>query len=194
MKYLVYSALLINMLLANTTMCYKNNIKDISTVEDKKFDGGKCNSTYSITDMKKNKWTIDDIKISKNDKNLFNFIYILKNNETKKVVSPNKIDYSKLSKVMETNKKIETQKDSLKNGEKVYNMHCKSCHGTKGEKTPGSSLALNTMSLDDLQYTMRAYRQNEQDKGLAIIMKPYADLIMATEVKEIFEYLKQLNK
>ncbi len=175
---------------ANTTMCYINNIKDISKVESKKFDGGECKGKYSIDDMKAKSWSVDDIKISKKD-NGFDFIYILK----KDIKSSSKIDYDKLSKVVEKNKKEDEKKLIFSNGEKIYKTKCQSCHGSKGELTPQNvSLAINKYDLDTLQDTMRAYTWNEQDKGFAMVMKPYADIVTPKDIKGIYEYLKSINK
>jgi len=194
MKYLICTILFANILFANSTMCYKNKITDVSTVENEKFDGGECNSTYSILDMKKSGWNISDIKISqKND--LFNFIYILKKDTKVKAISNGKVDYAKLSKIIKEDKQKQEDKIAIKNGKRIYNKNCKLCHGLKAELKPqNTSLAINTFNLEQLQDTMRAYTWNEQDKGFAFVMKPYAEVTTPTDIQNIFKYLKTINK
>ena len=195
---LLASILALNVFIfANTTMCYKNNIKDISTVESKKFDGGECKGKYSITDMKKQLWSVDDIKISKKDDG-FDFIYILKK-ETNSLVAPavsnTKIDYDKLSNNI---KKKEEQNNKLKrlsNGKKIYINKCKSCHGTKGELTPyNTSEAINKFDLDTFKRAMRDYSMDEKNNGFAMVMKPYSEIVSSTDIEDIYEYLKSINK
>jgi len=182
---------------ANTTMCYINNITDISTVENKKFEGGECAGKYSIKDMKKQSWNVDDIKISKKD-NGFNFIYILKK-ETKSVVVPTvsntEIDYDKLSNNIKNKEEQNNKVKSLSNGKKIYINKCQSCHGAKGELTPyNRSEAINKFDLDTLQSMMRDYTMDERDNGSAIVMKPYAELVSKEDIDGIYEYLKSVNK
>lgn len=194
MKYIVSVLITSIALFANNTMCYKNNITDISLVENEKFDGGTCDGEYSIFEMKAKNWTIQDIKISqKGDK--YNLIYILKKEEIIGISSSNEIDYEKLSKIVKKDKKKEKESLSIKNGKRVYNKNCKSCHGFKGELTPqNTSLAINTLSLEDFQYNMRAYSWGDQNKGFAMVMKPYADLTTKNEINNMFNYLQSINK
>jgi len=177
---------------ANTTMCYINNIKDISTVENKKFDGGECKGKYSISDMKKQSWNVDDIKISKKDDG-FNFIYVLKKEIL--VSNVNNVDYDKLN---DNIKNIKKEKEKIKNleiGKRIYIKKCQSCHGDKGELTPyNTSSAINKFDLDTLQSTIRDYTMDERDNGAAMVMKPYADIVSPKDIKGIYEYLQSVNK
>jgi len=192
MKYITLLILYTIVLFANTTMCYKNNITDISTIEDKSFDGGECNSKYSISNMKKNGWIIKDIKISQKDEK-FNFIYIL-SKKSKDALS-NNIDYAKLTKVLKSQGKKNNEKLSLQKGQEVYNKVCKSCHGLRGEElASNNSLAINTLSLEQLKDIMRAYSWGEQDKGAGIIMRSYASLVSSYDIDNIYKYLKSINK
>jgi len=197
MKYLISTALVSTIAFSSTTMCYKNNIKDISTVETKKFDGGECMGKYSIDDMKNNSWNISDIKISQKD-DKYNFIYILKK-QTKSIATPTvvnqKIDYNKINKTLKENKLKNKEIQSLKDGKRVYINKCQSCHGAKGEQTPyNTSAAINKFSLDKLKDTIRGYTMDSYNNGFAIIMKPYADLISDEDLENIYKYLKSINK
>ena len=60
-------------LMAQTTMCFKKDVQDLTQLEDIKLNGGECKSAYSLNDMKKDGWEVSDIKINNND-----YIYILK--------------------------------------------------------------------------------------------------------------------
>ena len=80
MKKAILSTILLlssTSLLAETTMCFKENHKSMTTIESTPLDGGICNSKFSINDMKAKGWSVDDIKISQTA-NGMNFIYILK--------------------------------------------------------------------------------------------------------------------
>ena len=180
-------------LLANTTMCYKNNHNNPATIEQQIFDGGECQGQNSIDDMKANGWEISDIKLSNGD-NGFNYIYILKKSSNSKV-SNQKIDYQKLSKnLKQTQDKIQYEKDII-DGKRYYTKNCQQCHGLKGElKSMGTSRPLNTLSFDEMVDSIRGYEYNEYDRGMAIIMIPYANLIIQNDLKKISIYLQSINK
>jgi hypothetical protein len=58
-------------LLADTTMCFKENHKSMTTIESTPLDGGVCNGKFSVNDMKAKGWNVDDIKISQSSTELF---------------------------------------------------------------------------------------------------------------------------
>ena len=78
------TSLLTQSLLAKTTICYKKDWKSPSTIETTKLDGGECDSKYSFNDMKKNGWSLKDIKIEKGKSGL-NYIYLLTDEKQIKV-------------------------------------------------------------------------------------------------------------
>ena len=89
MKKAILSTILLlgsTSLLADTTMCFKENHKSMSTIENTPLDGGICAGKYTVNDMKTKGWSVDDIKISQTA-NGMNFIYILKNGSTVAVQS-----------------------------------------------------------------------------------------------------------
>ncbi len=67
-------------LLADTTMCFKENHPSMATIETVPLNGGACGGKYSINDMKNEGWSVEDIKIE-NTKIGKNYIYILKKEE-----------------------------------------------------------------------------------------------------------------
>lgn len=75
MKYLVLLSLLLSTLVAEKTLCYKNDVENGSQNKYIPLQGGKCQQLFSATDMETNGWTIDDFKVVKN-KDKFNHIYI----------------------------------------------------------------------------------------------------------------------
>ena len=80
MKKAILSTILLlgsTSLLADTTMCFKENHKSMSTIENTPLDGGICAGKYTVNDMKTKGWSVDDIKISQTT-NGMSFIYILK--------------------------------------------------------------------------------------------------------------------
>jgi len=62
---------------AQTTMCFKQNHADLVTIENAKLDGGECASQKSSNDMKKEGWTIADIKMTPSASGT-DFIYLFK--------------------------------------------------------------------------------------------------------------------
>lgn len=65
---------------AQTTMCFKENHKDMSTIENTALHGGECKGFKSAKQMNNEGWKTDDIKIT-STKNGNNYIYIFKKEE-----------------------------------------------------------------------------------------------------------------
>jgi hypothetical protein len=89
-KILLLSAtcLLSNNLLAQETVCFKNSVEKPSLIENIALDGGVCNGTLSLNQMKKDGWNVLDIKIIPAD-NKFNYSYYLIKNDNNNVSSNN---------------------------------------------------------------------------------------------------------
>ncbi len=194
MRYILF--LLPAFIYANTTMCYKNNWNDPSTIESEKLDGGECKGEKSIGQMKNEGWSVDDIKISSGDKG-FNYIYIFKYNKTKQNDNNTSlnIDYKQLAVSIEENKKDEQAKENLKEGKKLYVKLCEQCHGKKGElRAKGTSRPLNSLSIDDIKESIKGYNRQDYDRGLAILMRPYANLVNNIKLEQIKLYLDSVNR
>ena len=75
MKYLVLLSLLLSSLVAEKTLCYKNNLDN--SIQDTKttLQGGKCQKIFSANDMVENGWKLDDFKVIQNN-GKFNHIYV----------------------------------------------------------------------------------------------------------------------
>ena len=209
MKKTIISSLLLlgsTSLLANTTMCFKENHNSMSTIESTTLDGGECKSLYSVNEMKSKGWSVDDIKITTTS-NGMNFIYILKQANTNLnsniVPSLSSEDMEKrilanLQKKKEEEQKAKELEEKLNledEGEKLYTTKCQSCHGQKGElEARGYSRAINSLSLEEMQVTIRDYTQGTYDRGLAMLMQPIANSITFTDVEKVYAYLQKINK
>jgi len=184
---------LTSFMMADTTMCFKKDWIDPSTIETTTLDGGKCASNKSLVDMKKDGWAVEDIKIS-SGKSGMNFMYVLKKGGSV-ILSDGDLE-ARLNKIQdkreEKAKKVKIAKAKA-NGGKIYKTTCASCHGLKGEKRVSNSNALNSMSIDEIEIAMRDYRIEERTGLTAMLMKPYADLVQADEVKSIAQYIKTLK-
>lgn len=185
---------------AQSTMCFKENHKSMSTIENTKLSGGECKDLYSLSEMKKAGWEVKDIKVTpKND--TYSFIYILNKKEN------NSLDKNLKDEIIQELKNEEKEKELIKeknlaiksydDGMKIYKNNCASCHGVKGEKKVfGSDIALKDMTLDDIKYAIRSYTIDDKDYGYGsqYIMKGYASSTTTNEIKDIYNYLQNLNK
>ena len=184
-----------SVLLAETTMCFKSNWSDPSTIETTPMDGGKCAGISSIETMKSNGWVTEDIKIS-SGKTGMDFIYVLKKGG---VVALSDGDLeSRLNQIQdkrEAAKKEAKIKETAANGQKIYDHHCASCHGKNGELEPyNSSKQLTAMSEDEIIKAFREYSNDDKDNGMAIIMKPYVGLVFGDDLEAVAKYIQTLKK
>ena len=186
------STLGLTSLYAETTMCFKENHKQFSTIDATKLDGGECKSQKSAEDMKKEGWTVDDIKI-----NGTNYVYIFKKQTTLSTVNMAELERKVLEK-LEIRKKEEREaakreirmQKSL-TGQKIYTNKCQNCHGEQGEVDYNTSRAINTLNLDDFLTTIRDYGLGEYDRGQAFVMTPY--VIGKNDAQNVYIYLQSLK-
>lgn len=195
--FIAFSLLSTSALLAQTTMCFKENHNSMATIESTPLDGGLCSSTKSLADMKKDGWSVDDIKIepSTNGKN---YIYILKKEaQTLSTMDEEKLEQRIMQRLEErkvqeqAKKKKEAMMQMSRSGKELYIKQCQSCHGEKAEKKAyGSSRPLVELSLEDMQLSIRDYLLGDYDRGKAFIMKPYAEILHNKDVKNIYSYIR----
>lgn len=189
---LTLGAIATTSLYAETTMCFKENHKSFSTIDKTKLDGGLCLGAKTSIDMKKEGWTVDDIKI-----NGSNYIYIFKKQTTLSTVNMVELERKVLEKIEERNKeakaaaKSEMRREKSISGQKQYTNRCQSCHGEKGEVPYATSRAINDLNLDDFLTTIRDYGLGQYDRGQAFVMSPY--VITKTQARNIYIYLKSLK-
>ncbi|HIP13471.1 MAG TPA: c-type cytochrome [Arcobacter sp.] len=195
-----------SLIVANTTMCYKQNWTNPATIETVKLNGGKCLNSKSLQDMENEGWVVSDIKINPTSNNTgMDYLYILKKDtySTKKII-PNQsfeslaysnttINQSPNDTMIEYKKKQESKLMATK-GKKLYRRDCLSCHGENAEiRAYGVSNALNTLTYDEFEVAIRDYDLDEKDNGFAIIMKPIATSLSVPEIKAIHKYLETLK-
>ncbi|PLY09589.1 MAG: hypothetical protein C0626_11545 [Arcobacter sp.] len=196
-KLLSLLALSTTLSFSQTTMCFKQNHKDFSTLEKTPLDGGACDSKKSLTQMKTEGWSVSDIKIDNN-----NYIYILKKDElTIKNIDLQALE-NQILKRLEQKEEIENKNDLAErkmrmsiSGKNMYIQKCQSCHGEKGEALPGQSRALDNMSLFDFMQTIRDYNNGSgYDRGTAFQMLPYANLMDKKDINNVYLYLQSINQ
>lgn len=208
MKKAILSTILLlgsTSLLADTTMCFKENHKSMSTIENTPLDGGICAGKYTVNDMKTKGWSVDDIKISQTA-NGMSFIYVLKTATAATTTSSNftgnqaQMEANILAKleqkkVAEEKAKVEQElKDTAVISKELYTNKCQTCHGTNGEKSAyNTSRPLKDLSLEDMQESIKNYKIGKVDSMNANIMTPYANFVDYKEIKGINAYLKELN-
>jgi len=91
-------------------------------------------------------------------------------------------------------KKKKDIKDAKEEGKKLYISTCQRCHGTKGEiEASNTSKALNKMTLEEMEVSIREYTIDNKDNGMAILMNPYSDSLSDDDLYNIDQYLKTVN-
>ena len=81
-----------------------------------------------------------------------------------------------------------------KSGKDLYTNTCQTCHGEKADLKPyNTSRALIDLSLQDMQLAIRDYMIDDYDRGFAMIMKPYANMLNDKKMKEVYSYIKTLK-
>ena len=189
-------ALISTLSFSATTMCFKQNHKDMSTIETTPLDGGQCKGEKSLSQMKKEGWSTSDIKIDGNS-----FVYILKKEQETSSLDIERLKQQIISEMEDTKKEkqrmaLEKKKLAMsKSGKKLYQSTCQSCHGPKGEiEAMNVSRPLNTLSFEDMEIAINDYLLGDYDRGRAVVMQPYAAKINNNDLKNIYSYLKQINK
>lgn len=186
---------------AQTTMCFKENHSSMSTIESTALDGGVCASTKSVQDMKKEGWSVSDINVEKG-KNGTNYIYIFKKDEIINGTALNEDELEqRILKRLEERKKVEVEMKKQKalqrmsqSGKRLYINKCQSCHGEKAEKIDGPSRALVNLDLAEFQTTIRDYVLGQYDRGQAMRMTPYANLMDSNDIKNVYSYIQSFKQ
>lgn len=209
MKKAILSTILLlgsTSLLADTTMCFKENHKSMSTIENTPLDGGICAGKYTVNDMKTKGWSVDDIKISQTA-NGMSFIYVLKtatavsNTSSSNFVGNQAQMEANIIAKLEKKKEEEIKAKEIKeiqeaaiDGENIYVNKCQNCHGTNGEKSAyNSSRPLKDLSLEDINVSIKDYKNGRIDSQNATLMTPYANYLDEKTIKGIHGYLNKIN-
>lgn len=208
MKKAILSTILLlgsTSLLADTTMCFKENHKSMSTIENTPLDGGICAGKYTVNDMKTKGWSVDDIKISQTATGM-SFIYVLKtatavtNNSSSNFtgnqaqMEANIIAKLEKKKEAEEKAKIEQELKEVKiDAQNIYINKCQNCHGTNGEIIKNNSRALKSLSVEDMEESLKDYKLGRSDKINLINAPMHTNNLDSKTIKGIYTYLKELN-
>ena len=191
-----------SLLSASTTMCFKKDHMDPSTIDSTALDGGKCKGSFSANDMTKKGYEVDDIKIT-SGKNGLDYIYIFKKGSTVTASNNNGMPMSKAQMkayLKEINQEEKAQKEkeekegSIKLGEKIYKSSCIKCHGNGTIRAYNTARPLIELNEEEIKSAIRAYNLSEKDNGMAILMKPIADSLIDREIKSVATYIQTLKK
>ena len=186
---------------SQTSMCFKENHKNVSTISSTTLDGGECKSLYSLEDMQKQNWKIEDINISSNEYGK-TYVYILKKNETTiSFLDEEKIEKRIMQRLQNRKKEeIEDKKQEVKytmskNGKELYINKCLSCHGANAAlKAQNTSRPLADLNYSDMKIAIRDYTLDDYDRGRAFLMKPYALMLSNKNLKTIYSYIQSLKQ
>ena len=200
LKFLLLSLLSTNILYAQQTLCYKENLSSISEIEYVNLDGGICKGEKNLQDMKNESWIIDDVKINPiNGK--YSFTYVFKKYNQQNVSSDN-ID-EKINKILaqrkvkakqERKEKIRLAKlQRITDGKTLYENKCSSCHGIKAERRPRFSRKLSTLHEFSYFQKMKEYSVGSVESPIAYQMEPIAQFLKDKELTNIYLYLRTLK-
>jgi cytochrome c553 len=196
LKKSLYMICTASLLSAATTMCYKKDHLDPSTIENTSLEGGKCAGKRSVTDMKKDGYIVDSMKLQNGTDGL-NYIYVFEKKHLNTPVYSNKTvtdaqltaQIEKIQKTKELQKVTDKAVDSLEDGKRVYETTCKSCHGDGTISAYNTARPLKSLTLEEMQISIREYSNGGKDNGMAILMIPYATSITSNELKAVYNYL-----
>ncbi len=180
------------MLIADTTMCFKKDWMDPSTIESTVLDGGKCLGSKSLVDMKQDGWLVDDIKISSGNTGM-NFMYILKKGDLVMTTDQMEEKLVAIQEKREKKKNEETIVDSVALGKTKYIDMCQRCHKDGKVQAYGTARPLVSLDLEELKHQMNMYSLDQKKGGLVILMKPYADLLSQGDIENVYNYLQTIK-
>lgn len=182
---------------ASSVMCYKNDHFDPGTIETTALNGTVCGGKLTVVDMKKDGYIVDDIKISTGT-NGMNYMYIFKKRNSPTTIATGTVLTKEQIRatIKETTKEIkdEEEKPDAKNGKKIYESKCISCHKDGTISAYNAARPLATLSVEQIEVSIRDYGLDQKDNGMAILMKPYANMLSTKDVKDVAAYIQTLKK
>ncbi|QKF60077.1 c-type cytochrome [Aliarcobacter lanthieri] len=200
MKKAIVSTLILlgSSLLADTTMCFKENHPSIATIESTPLNGGACEGKYSINDMKKKGWLVDDIKINGNS-----YIYVLKTPDNAKAITPSGISQEQMEanimakleakKEAEETARVEKENEELRvDAQNLYVAQCQNCHGEKGELRKGNS-RIKDLTVADMQEALREYKLGVGEKASSVYAPSHINFLNDKNIKGIKAYLDSIQ-
>merc|ERR1711879_178449 len=89
---------------------------------------------------------------------------------------------------------VEIKQKMSQNGKEIYIKQCQQCHGEKAEKKAyNTSRPLVDLNLSDFEQAIRDYTLNEYDRGMAMVMRPYANNLNTQRIKDVYSYILTLK-
>jgi len=203
LKKSLYVMCTASLLSAATTMCYKKDHIDPSTIESISLDGGKCAGKLSVADMQKDGYQIDSMKLQ-DGKNGFNYIYIFSKNtqntmpmaSSAGVVLTDAQLTARLEKIQAKQKVEEKKKQtvsSYEDGKKLYESKCRSCHGDGTIQAYNRARPLKNLSVEQMEVSIRRISNGTGINSMSILMKPYADALTSKEINDVYTYLNSVK-
>ncbi len=191
------------LLSASTTMCFKKEHIDPSTIETVKLEGGECGGKLSSEDMQRNGYSVSDIKISSGETGL-NYIYIFKKGEQLSTVTQDgkyiltKEDLkAKFAEFQEEERAEKAEKVRIGNvvkGKELYTTQCIKCHGEKAQKSAYNvARPLTSLTFDQMEMAMTEYDMDIRKGTYAFLMKPYSSGLTVEKLKAISAYIQSLK-
>lgn len=204
-KLLLASSAVAVLSATNTTMCFKKNHLDPSTIETMKLEGGECEGKYTVEDMQRLGYRVHDIKISSGEEGL-NYIYIFQKGQPqvtqttldgKYILSKEELR-AKFEEIQEEQRVEKEEKQRVANigaGRNFYVEHCQKCHGEKGEVSAyGASRPLANLTFDQISLAILDYDLGKKSSSTAVIMNPYANMLTDDKIANIVSYLQSLKQ
>jgi len=186
-----------------TTMCFKKNHLDPSTIETVVLDGGACGGKLTVEDMQRDGYSVSDIKISSGETGL-DYIYIFKKGEPLSTVTTDgkmilsKEDLrAKMQELREEDEAKEKEKIRVGNvvrGKEIYTSKCAKCHGDKAEKSAYNiARPLNTLSFEAIEMAITEYDIGTRKGPYVFLMKPYASGLAEEKLEAVSAYIQTLK-
>jgi cytochrome c553 len=188
---------------ATTTMCFKKEHIDPSTIDTVALEGGECQGKLSSEGMQRQGYVVSDIKISSGETGL-NYIYIFKKDEPLATVTTDgkmiltKEDLkAKFLELQDEQKEEAKEKERVANlglGKDIYENVCRRCHGDGTTRAYGVATPLVELDETQIIQAFREYSFSQKDNGMAMIMKPYVSQYNETDLKAISAYIRTALK
>jgi len=100
---------------------------------------------------------------------------------------------AKRTKKIEDDKKV-IVKQKTTDGKDIFTRKCQVCHGAKADKEAyNRARALNTLTLEEMEASIKGYQLDQYDRGLSMIMKPYANGLMIDDIEAVYQYIQTLK-
>jgi len=191
------------LLSASTTMCFKKEHIDPSTIETVKLEGGECGGKLTAQDMQRNGYEVGDIKISSGENGL-NYIYIFKKNAPLATVTTDgKYILSKedlrakmleLKEEEEAKEKEKIRVGNVAQGKEIYTSQCSQCHGEKAQLSAfNASRPLKNLTADQIEMAITEYDLETRKGTYAYLMKPYATGLTIDKLRAVTAYIQSLK-